>query len=715
MPSGYLPLSIFMIFLTLACKQVNQTELITYPKTVKKAHIDRYHNIEVQDPYHWLEDDRSPETAEWVASQNKLTHSFLNKIQFKKDLQSRIEELYNYERISAPFKEGEYEYYYKNTGLQDHTIVYRSKFDAKDETEIFLDPNTFTKDGTTALAGMSFTKDGNLCAYMISEGGADWRKVIVRNTLTNEIIEDTITNVKFSYIAWKGNEGFFYSSYSQPDIGSQLSGKTQYHKLMYHRLGSHQNQDKLIFGGQKQPNRYIQGKVTEDENYLVVETAQNTSGNLLYVKDLRDENSPFIQLQSDYFMTCKVVDNQDELFFLYTNIGAPNYRLVSVQLDRPNQSNWQDVIPESDHVLKVGSGGGKFFANYLIDARSAVRQFDQRGNLEREIELPGIGSVSEVRAKKEDSELYYTYSSFTFPSTIYKYNIESGESSLYRKPSVDFAPENYQVNQVFYQSKDGTMVPMFIVHKKGLEFNGKNPTLLYAYGGFNISLTPSFSPSRLAWLENGGIYAQPNIRGGGEYGEEWHLSGTKMNKQNVFDDFISAAEYLIDKKYTSSDYLAISGGSNGGLLVGATMTQRPDLAKVVLSAVGVLDMLRYQTFTAGAGWAADYGTADESLEMFKYLRNYSPYHALEQDVHYPATFVTTSDHDDRVVPAHSFKFTARLQEAQKGSSPVLIRIETKAGHGSVSTKQLIELATDKFAFVWENMGIQPSFAKKLKD
>ena len=483
--------------------------------------------------------------------------------------------------------------------------------------------------------------------------------------------------------------------------------------MKYHQLGTKQSDDKLIFGGEKQPNRYVSAGVTEDEKYLVVYAAQNTSGSQLYVKELGNDSSPFINLHDDYLKRASVIQNIGSKFYLLTNVEAPNYKLVSVDLSNPSQSSWKEVIPETKNVLSASSGGGKLFADYLVDAKSVVKQYDMDGKLEREIDLPGIGTAYGFGGKDDDEEFYYGFTSFTYPTTIFKYNIESGSSSLYRKSEIEFDPEAYEVKQEFYTSKDGTKVPMFIVHKKGLKKNGKNPTYLYSYGGFNISLTPSFSASRVAWLENGGIFAMPNIRGGGEYGEEWHLAGTKMNKQNVFDDFIAAGEYLISENYTSSDYLAIAGGSNGGLLVGATMTQRPDLAKVALPAVGVLDMLRYHKFTAGAGWAADYGTADESPEMFEYLKKYSPYHALKDGTAYPATLVTTADHDDRVVPAHSFKFAARLQETHNGTNPVMIRIETKAGHGSVSTKQQIELAADMYAFTWANMGVKPELGRKV--
>ncbi|PHN01340.1 prolyl oligopeptidase family serine peptidase [Flavilitoribacter nigricans] len=706
---------LFLSFLFACNTEVEpEAEALQYPETTKGDHVDTYHGVEVADPYQWLEDDLSEETTDWVQAQNVVTDGYLDKIDFREPLKARIEELMDYERISAPFEEGDYEYFYKNDGLQDHSVLYRTPLkDENAQPEVFLDPNTFSDDGTVGLRGVYFTKDGSLAAYMITEGGSDWRKVIVINTGDKAIIGDTLVDVKFSGLSWMGNEGFYYSSYDNPKETSELSAKTQHHELYYHQLNTPQSEDELIYGGAKQPNRYIGGTVTEDGNYLVVTGAQNTSGAQVYVKDLRKANSPFIQLQDDYFARFSYVENEGDDFYFNTNIDAPNYRLVKVNIQQPEKTNWEDVIPETENVLRVNSGGGKFFANYLVDAKTAIKQFDMTGKLERDVQLPGIGSAGGFGAKKDDTHLYYSFTSFTYPSTIYRYNIATGESEMYRQAEVDFNPDDYETKQVFYNSKDGTRVPMFIVHKKGLKMDGTNPTYLYAYGGFNISLTPSFSASRIVWLENGGIYAQPNIRGGGEYGEKWHKAGTQMNKQNVFDDFIAAGEYLIQEGYTSSDYLAISGGSNGGLLVGATMAQRPDLAKVALPAVGVMDMLKYHTFTAGAGWAADYGTAEDSPEMFEYLKGYSPYHSLKEGVAYPATMVTTADHDDRVVPAHSFKFAARLQEAHVGANPVLIRIETKAGHGSVSTKQGIELAADRYAFVWHNMGIEPTFAKEV--
>lgn len=689
-------------------------EALDYPETRKIDKSHTYHGEQVPDPYFWLEDDRSSETEAWVKAQNQVTDAFLDSITFRPALEKRIKELMNYERVSAPSKHGRFYYYSKNDGLQNHSVIYRVPVSNPEaEPEVFLDPNTFSADGTTGLSAIEFSEDGSLAAYAITEGGSDWRKVLVLDTATKSRVDGPLEDVKFSALSWRGNHGFYYSSYDNPDKaeGSQLSSKTHEHKLLYHELKTPQAEDKLIFGGSERPTRYIGGYVTEDQRFLVVTAAQNTSGNQLFIKDLNDPEGDFVQIQDDYMQTAEIIHNERSKFFMLTNIGAPNYRVVSFDLSQPEKANWKDVIPESANVLNASSGGGKLFGSYLVDAKSEVMQFNTQGELERKVELPGIGTASGFSTKEYDKDLYFSFTSFTDPTTIYKYDIPSGKTTLHRRPKVDFNPDDYQTEQVFFKSKDGTRIPMFIVSKKGLEKNGKNPTDLYSYGGFNISLTPSFSAMRMAWLEAGGVFAMPNIRGGGEYGEEWHLAGTKMNKQNVFDDFAAAAQYLKDNNYTSTPYLAISGRSNGGLLVGATMTQKPDISKVALPGVGVLDMLRYHTFTAGAGWAADYGTADESPEMFEYLRGYSPYHNLKPGVEYPATLVTTADHDDRVVPAHSFKFAARLQEYHKGENPVLIRIETKAGHGSVSTEQVIDYWADVYAFVWANMGVTPKFGE----
>ena len=678
-----------------------------YPETLKDTTSDVYFGTKVEDPYRWLEDDNSEKTKAWVKAQNEFTFDYLNKIPFKDKIKKRLEEIWNYEKISAPTKKGNYYYFYKNDGLQNQYVMYRTK-KLGEEAEEFLNPNTFSKDGTVSMSNVSFTKDGSIVAYQISEGGSDWRKVIILNAETKKQIEDTLVDVKFSGIAWKGNEGFYYSSYDKPKEGSKLSGLTQYHKLFYHKLGSSQKDDKLIFGGNKQKRRYIGAYLTEDQRFLVISAAESTSGNELYIKDLSNENSEIIPVMTGFDADLGIVDNEGTRLLISTNYNAPNNKLVEVDASSPQAENWKDVIPETKNVLSVNKGGGYLFASYMVDVKSQVIQYDYNGKKIRDIELPSIGTTYGFGAKKEDKELYYTFTSFTYPATIFKYNIENGTSELYWKPSITFNPDNYETKQVFYKSKDGTKIPMFIVHKKGIELNGKNPTYLYAYGGFNISLKPGFDIRKLVWLENGGIYAQANLRGGGEYGEKWHKAGTKMNKQNVFDDFIAAAEYLFKEKYTSSDYLAIAGGSNGGLLIGAVMTQRPDLAKVALPAVGVMDMLKYHKFTSGAGWKSDYGTSEDSKEMFEYLYKYSPVNAIKEGVNYPATMVTTADHDDRVVPAHSFKFAATLQAKAKSNNPLLIRIETNAGHGAgTPTSKQIEQVADKYAFAWYNMGVNP--------
>ena len=677
---------------------------MNYPKTNKVEVSDTYFGTTIKDPYRWLEDDRAENTKDWVEAQNKMTQNYLSKIPFRNAIKNRLEILWNYEKFTAPFKEGAYTYFYKNDGLQNQYVLYRQK--DKGVPEVFLDPNKFSKDATTSLAGIEFTKDGSMAAYQISEGGSDWRKVIILNTYDLKQVGDTMTDVKFSGLSWKGNEGFYYSSYDKPKDGSQLSGLTQYHKLFFHRVGTKQSEDVLVFGGDNTPRRYIGGSVTEDDRFLVITAAKSTTGNELYILDLSKPGSPIVKVVDNFDGEHDVIDNIETKLYIFTNLNAPNYKVVTVDASNPSPSNWKDLIPETGNVLNVNTAGNKIFANYLKDATSLVLQYDMDGIIERTVTLPGVGSANGFGAKKFEKDLYYTFTSYIYPPTIFKYIIATGQSLEYKKSGVSFDPSLYVSKQVFYTSKDGTRIPMIITHKKGIELNGKNPTLLYGYGGFSISLTPAFSTSNIVLLEQGGIYAVPNLRGGGEYGEKWHLAGTKMNKQNVFDDFIAAAEFLISNKYTSKEFLAISGGSNGGLLVGAVMSQRPELFKVVLPAVGVLDMLRYNKFTAGAGWAYDYGTAEESKEMFEYMLKYSPYHALKPGLSYPATLITTADHDDRVVPAHSFKFAARLQEFHKGESPALIRIETNAGHGAGKpTAMIIEEQVDKWAFMLYNMGL----------
>jgi prolyl oligopeptidase len=674
---------------------------ITYPATPKGETVDVYFDTKVSDPYRWLEDDRSSETAAWVKEENKVTYDYLGKIPFRNTLKTRLEKLWNYEKIGAPFKEGNFIYYYKNNGLQNQSVLYRK--DAKGKEEVFLDPNTFSKLGTTSLGGVDFSKDGTKVAYAISEGGSDWRKVILMDVNNFKILEDTLVDVKFSGVSWKGNEGFYYSSYDKPK-GSELSAKTDQHKLYYHKLGTAQKEDQVIFGADLK-RRYVNGGVTEDNHYLVISAANSTYGNELYIQDLTKPNSPIVCIVDNFNSDNGVIDNEGEKLFIETDLNAPNKRIVTVNVNQPKPENWKDVIPETENVLTPTSGAGYFFANYMKDAVSIVKQYDYSGKLVREIQLPGLGTAAGFGSKKDEKTLYYSFTNYITPGTIYSFEPKAGKSEVYAQPKVDFKSEDYVSTQVFYTSKDGTKIPMMITHKKGLKLNGKNPTILYGYGGFNVSLTPSFGISNAVWMENGGIYAVANLRGGGEYGKKWHDAGTKMQKQNVFDDFIAAAEYLIAQKYTSSDFLAIRGGSNGGLLVGATMTQRPDLMKVALPAVGVMDMLRYHTFTSGAGWAFDYGTSADNKEMFEYLKSYSPVQNVKAGVHYPATMVTTGDHDDRVVPAHSFKFAAELQEKQTESNPVLIRIDINAGHGAgKSVAATIQENVDIQAFTLYNMG-----------
>ncbi|MGL4385818.1 MAG: prolyl oligopeptidase family serine peptidase [Flavobacterium sp.] len=676
---------------------------IKYPATKKIDKVDVYFGNSIPDPFRWLEDDRSAETAEWVKEQNKVTFDYLAAIPFRNTIKARMEKLWNYEKVSAPFKEGDYTYYYKNNGLQNQSVMYRK--DAKGTEELFLDPNTFSKDATTSLDGVSFSKDGSLVAYSISEAGSDWRKVIFIDAKTKQSIGEPLVDVKFSGLSWKGNEGIFYSSYEKPK-GSELSAKTDQHRLFFHKLGTKQAEDAILFGDQEK-RRYVGGYVSDDNRYLFISAANSTSGNELYLKDLSVPNSPIVAIHKGFEYDVDVLDNIGTTLFIVTNLKAPNKRIVTVDVANPGVENWKDLIPETEQVLNPSTGAGYIFANYMKDAVSVVKQFDYKGKLIRTIALPGVGTASGFGGKAKDKELYFSFTNYVTPGTTYTFFPDSGKSSVYVKPKVDFVSENYESKQVFFTSKDGTKVPMIITHKKGLQLNGKNPTILYGYGGFNVSLTPSFSIANAVWLEMGGIYAVANMRGGGEYGKKWHDAGTKMQKQNVFDDFIAAGEYLIAQKYTSSDFLAIRGGSNGGLLVGAVMTQRPDLMKVALPAVGVLDMLRYHTFTAGAGWAYDYGTAEDSKEMFNYLKGYSPVHNVKSGVKYPATLVTTGDHDDRVVPAHSFKFAAELQEKQTGSNPVLIRIETNAGHGAGKpVSKTIEEAADIQAFTLFNMGFK---------
>ncbi|MGB1975418.1 MAG: prolyl oligopeptidase family serine peptidase [Vibrio toranzoniae] len=673
-----------------------------YPITNKQIVSDDYFGQIIEDPYRWLEDDRSDETAQWVASQNEVTFDYLAQIPYRAELRERLAKAQDYKKSSQPFVRGDYTYFYKNDGLQNHSILYRQK--EGQQEEVFLDPNTFSKDGTTSLGSVSFSKDYSLVAYSISEGGSDWRKIFVIDTETKKQLETEITDAKFTGISWLGNRGFYYSSYDKPD-GSQLSARTDQHKLYFHKLGTEQTDDKVIFGANSaERHRYVSGYTTEDDRYLIILGRKSTSGNRLFYIDLSSDEQTLNTLIDHVDSDTYLIDNQDETFVLYTNLDAPNGKVVS--FDTRSQQ-WIDIVSEKSQPLEISTGGGYLFAHYMVDVVSKIEQLDYQGNLVREIHLPGLGTASGLGGKKEQTQLYYTFTNYVTPPTIFSFDVESGSSEIYQRSESPFESDQFESKQVFYTSKDGTQVPMLISYKKGLVLDGNNPTMLYAYGGFNVSLTPSFSGTVGSWLELGGVYAVPNLRGGGEYGKAWHKAGTQQQKQNVFDDFIAAAEFLIAENYTSSDKLAIRGGSNGGLLVGACITQRPELFQVALPAVGVLDMLRYHTFTSGEGWAYDYGTSAQNKEMFEYLLGYSPVHNVVRGVAYPATLVTTADHDDRVVPAHSYKFIAELQDKHEGGSPVMIRIDVNAGHGAgMPLSKAIDLTADIYAFTLFNMGVE---------
>ncbi|TKF30495.1 S9 family peptidase [Vibrio kanaloae] len=673
-----------------------------YPITNKQIVSDDYFGQIIEDPYRWLEDDRSDETVQWVASQNEVTFDYLAQIPYRDELRERLAKAQDYKKSSQPFVRGDYTYVYKNDGLQNHSILYRQK--EGQQEEVFLDPNTFSEDGTTSLGSVSFSKDYSLVAYSISEGGSDWRKIFVIDTETKQQLEAEITDAKFTGISWLGNRGFYYSSYDKPD-GSQLSARTEQHKLYFHELGTEQASDKVIFGENNgEQHRYVSGYTTEDDRYLVILGRESTSGNRLFYIDLNSPEQSLNTLIDHVDSDTYLIDNQDETFILYTNLDAANGKVVSFDT---HDGKWLEIIPEKPQPLDISTGGGYLFAHYMVDVVSKIEQLDYQGNLVREIHLPGLGTASGLGGKKEQTQLYYTFTNYVTPPTIFSFDVESGSSEIYQRSESPFESDQFESEQVFYTSKDGTQVPMLISYKKGLKLDGNNPTILYAYGGFNVSLTPSFSGTVGSWLELGGVYAVPNLRGGGEYGKAWHKAGTQQQKQNVFDDFIAAAEFLIAENYTSSDKLAIRGGSNGGLLVGACMTQRPELFQVALPAVGVLDMLRYHTFTSGEGWAYDYGTSAQNKEMFEYLLGYSPVHNIVRGVDYPATLVTTADHDDRVVPAHSYKFIAELQDKHEGGSPVMIRIDVNAGHGAgMPLSKAIDLTADIYAFTLFNMGVE---------
>lgn len=683
------------------------TAQISYPVTTRQDIVENYHGTQVADPYRWLEDDNSVATKEWVKAQNKVTFDYLEKIPFRNKVRERLEKLWNYPKYSAPAKEGDFYYFYKNDGLQNQSVLYRQK-GLDGEPEVFLDPNKLSSEGTAALGGVSFSKNSKYCVYTISKAGSDWSEAFLMDVASKTLLKDKLDWLKFSSLSWIGEDGFYYSRYPEPDEKNKLSGQNKFHMVYYHKVGTSQADDIHIFSDEANPLHYHFATVTEDQQYLIVGKSKGTSGVALMARKISDGlDAPLRLIFSGYDYEATVIDSDGDRLLVQTNKGAPNYKVVGISYANALEMNWTTIIPEQKEVLEsVSTSGGYLFCNYLKDASSLVVQYDIKGKKIRDIQLPGIGSAGGFSGKKEDKELFYSFTSFTNPADIFRYQSESGESKLFRSSEVKFNPQDYTTEQVFFTSKDGTKVPMFLSYKKGLKRDGNNPVLLYGYGGFNISLTPAFSISNQFFMEQGGIYVSVNLRGGNEYGETWHKAGMLEKKQNVFDDFISAAEYLIKEKYTQPSKLAIRGGSNGGLLVGACMTQRPELFKVALPAVGVMDMLRYQKFTVGFGWVVEYGSSDNAKD-FPYIYKYSPLHNLKPGTAYPATMVTTADHDDRVVPAHSFKFAARLQECHKGENPVLIRVDVDAGHGAGKpTSKTIDEAADIWSFVMWNLGMK---------
>ena len=700
---------IFLMLLSLwGCYDSNKP--LKYPEARRVDTEDDYFGHRVRDPYRWLEDDNSDETKKWVKEENEVTNKYLKRIPYRDKIEKRLEEIWNYPRMSAPWKDGGIYFFTKNDGLQNQNVYYMMKT-LDSEPEVIIDPNKFSKNGTVALSTFSVSDDGKYIGYGISRGGSDWKEFFIRDVETKKDLKDHLKWIKFSEISWY-NDGFFYTRYPEPKEGDELKAANMNAKIYYHKVGTPQSEDKLIFEDKDHPERGFYAQVTDDDKFLVISVTESTSGNALYYQRLGVSNAPVVKMIDNFDDNYSVVDHKNGKFYVYTNNEAPKYKLLSIDVDEYHFDHWKDVIPEASDEVLVGVSmvGDKIIANYQKDARSEILVFSGKGLFMHKVKLPGIGSVSGFSGEKEDTVTFYTFSSYTYPNVIYKYNINKNRSELYYKTKVDFNFDDYVTEQIFYESKDGTKIPMFVVHKKDLVLNGNNPLWLYGYGGFNISLRPYFDAKRLVWLENGGIFVVANLRGGGEYGEVWHRAGTKMNKKNVFDDFIYAAKYLIDNKYTNPDKLVIEGRSNGGLLIGAVVNQRPDLFKVAFPGVGVMDMLRYQKFTIGRYWAADYGTSEDSEEMFKYLRSYSPLHNIRSDVEYPSIMVITADHDDRVVPAHSFKYIATLQHNYKGKNPVLIRIETDAGHGAgKSTKKLIEEWTDMYAFAFYRTDVEPVY------
>ena len=685
-----------------------QQKKLTYPKAEKVDTVDVYFGTEVADPYRWLENDTSAATAAWVEAENKATNEYLAQIPFRKQLLERLTNLANYEKIGAPFKKHGKYYFYKNDGLQNQSVLYVQD-SLEGEPRVFLDPNKLSDDGTVALTGLSFSHDGKYAAYTISRSGSDWTEIYVLDTATGQLLDDHIEWAKFTGAAWQG-DGFYYSAYDAPVKGKEFSNVNENHKVYYHKIGTPQTEDKLIYQNPAYPKRFYYTGTSEDERILFVYESGAGRGNNLFIKDLKKANAPFIQLTTDFDYQYSPIEVIDNNVYIFTNYGAPKNRIMVADINNPKLENWKELIPEMESVLSSAEViGGKLFLTYDKDASNHAYVYSQKGEHMHEIKLPSLGSVG-FSGTKDDKECFFVFTSFTTPGTIYKYDMDKNSYELYRAPKVEFNSDDFVTEQAFFPSKDGIMIPMFLTYKKDLERNGNNPVFLYGYGGFGISLNPGFTTSRIPFLENGGIYAQVNLRGGSEYGEEWHIAGTKMQKQNVFNDFISAAEYLINNKYTNPDKIAIVGGSNGGLLVGACMTQRPDLFKVAIPQVGVMDMLRYHKFTIGWNWASDYGTSEDSQEMFEYLKGYSPLHNLKPGTKYPATMVTTADHDDRVVPAHSFKFAATLQECNDGTNPTLIRIDSKAGHGAGKPMaKVLEEQADIYGFIMYNLKMKPTF------
>ena len=686
-----------------------EIKIMDYPSTLRIDTIDDYHGTKVADPYRWLEDDRSEETEKWVKDQNLVTSSYIEQIPFRNAIEERMQKLWSYTRYSTPTKKGEFYYFFKNDGLQNQDILYRQK-GTDGETELILDPNTLSADGTASLGSISFSENGNHLAYQVSEGGSDWHSIYVMNLENKSKLRDKVEWVKFSSISWYG-DGFFYSRYPAPKGESKLTGENQNQMVYYHELKSSQAEDKPIYFDRSNPDRGFVTHITDDKSFLVLSAWESTSGQALFFKKLENDKDEFIPIIENFDHDYELIDNIGDKLLVLTNHEAPNKRIIAIDTKKFKSSNWKEIISETDEVLQTANiFGGKLVCTFIKNASSQIKIFDSEGEFLKEVKLPGLGTVQNIDGTKEDDQAFFSFTSFTRPTSIYVLDINSGEVSAYREPEISFDSEAYETKQVWFSSKDGTKVPMFITHKKGLKLDGQRPTLIYGYGGFDISILPSFNTTRLSlapfMIENDGVFAVANIRGGGEFGKDWHQAGTKSNKQNVFNDFISASEYLIEKGYTSSEKLAAYGRSNGGLLVGACMTQRPDLYKVALPAVGVLDMLRYEKFTIGWAWASDYGSSSKPQD-FKYLHAYSPLHNIEP-ADYPATLVTTADHDDRVVPAHSFKFISELQNQHKGQDPVMIRVATSAGHGAgKSTKEKIAEATDILSFMFYNFGEKP--------